>query len=223
MTYVSARKRSSKSLDVLYTADAGKVFVRHGGSRAWRNNNPGNLRKSIFATEQGAIGEAGGFAVFPDYQTGRQALKALLKTETYKTLTIEDAVKRYAPPKENATDAYAKNLKKLTGLEGTTKLADLKDVQLDAVVSAIEKLEGTIAGTETPLIKIVGAISEHGRIVAYELDDGSGVVGRDKAVSLARAGLLDAVLVAGRSGFYLRASPDEVRLNNLDVMAAEAA
>lgn len=82
-------------MDVLYTDDAGKVFVRHGGSRAWRNNNPGNIRKS-------------------------------------------------SP-------------------EGVTKLGDLKDVQLDAV------------------------------------------------------------LVAGRSGFYLRARPDEVQLNNLDVMAAEAA
>lgn len=38
MPDVSARKRNSKSLDVLYTDESGRVFVRHGGSRAWRNN-----------------------------------------------------------------------------------------------------------------------------------------------------------------------------------------
>ena len=39
------------------------------GSRSWRNNNPGNLRAGV-----GMTGMDGGFAVFPDVATGKQAL-----------------------------------------------------------------------------------------------------------------------------------------------------
>lgn len=222
MAYVSAQSRSKKSTDVLFTDESGRVFVRQGGSRAWRNNNPGNLRKSQFASEQGAIGEAGGFAVFATQEAGRLALKALLQTETYGKLTIEEAVKRYAPPSENGTAAYTKNLIKLTGLDVKTKLASLTDQEIDAVVKAIQTLEGTIPGTEQPLAKVVSVVTEHGRIVAYQLDDGSGPVGRAQAVAMARAGQIDAVVVAGRSGAFLRTRPDNVVSNNLEAYAHAA-
>ena len=55
-----------------------------GGSRAWRNQNPGNIISAgNFAKDHGAIGSAGGFAVFQNYETGKAALFSLLKTKKY--------------------------------------------------------------------------------------------------------------------------------------------
>lgn len=179
MPYVSAAGKSKTSHDVVFTDNQGKLFVRQGGSRAWRNNNPGNVHSGEFANQHGAIGEAGGFAVFPDDATGGAALKA---------------VSHYAPPKENNTKAYAQNLQKLTGLDGKTK---------------------------PPLARVIGAVSEHGHIVAYQLDDGSGMLSKDQAITMARAGLIDAVVVSGHNGDYLRSRPDNTRANNLDAMATE--
>jgi hypothetical protein len=222
MPYVSARRRAKRSSDVVFVDDSGKLFVRQGGARAWRNNNPGNLRHFAFSKSHGSIGEAGGFAVFPDLSTGRTALKALLRTETYAKLSIEDAVKRYAPPSENSTNSYASKLKQLTGLDIATKLADLKDAQLDAVVSAIERLEGMIPGTEQPMAKVLGVVTERGHIVAYRLDNGTAALPRQQALSLAREGLLDAVVVAGRAGPYLRTRPDASVANNMLPLAHAA-
>lgn len=220
--YVRAQDRQKGSTDVQFTGDDGTVMVRQGGSRAWRNNNPGNLRATPFSQAQGSIGKAGGFAVFPDYATGHEALKALLQTETYSALTIEKAVKRYAPPSENGTEAYKKNLKKITGLDIERKLGDLKADELESVVRAIEKLEGTIPGKEQILARVVGTVIDKGRIVSYVLDRGLGTVGKARAVELALAGLLDAVVVSGKSGPYLRSRPDQAVANNLDALALAA-
>jgi len=221
MPYVSAAGKSKTSHDVVFTDLQGKHFVRHGGSRAWRNNNPGNIRSGDFANEHGAIGAAAGFAVFPDYAAGHAALKALLKTDVYASKTIVEAVSHYAPPKENNTKAYAANLQKLTGLDGKIKLSSLTDQQLESVVNAIEKLEGTSPGTETPIARVIGAVSEHGHIVAYQLDDGSGILSKDQAIAMARAGLIDAVVVSGRNGDYLRSRPDDTHANNLEAVSTE--
>ena len=68
MTYVSARAPSPKL--VIYTADDGSETVREGGSRAWRNNNQGNIQKGSFADAQGAIGADSRFAIFPSESAG---------------------------------------------------------------------------------------------------------------------------------------------------------
>lgn len=78
--FVRAEKDKGSSI-VYYRNDGGKL-VRTGGSSAWRNNNPGNIRSlGNFAKENGSIGEAKGFALFPDYETGRRALARLLRGE----------------------------------------------------------------------------------------------------------------------------------------------
>ena len=78
MVYVSARAYKEGSSDVLYITEDGRKVLRQGGSRSWRNSNPGNLRFTSFARAQGAIGTAGGFAVFADSLRGRAALATLL-------------------------------------------------------------------------------------------------------------------------------------------------
>lgn len=55
---------SDKGNAVLYISDDKRRFILSGGSRSWRNNNPGNLRPGKFSKRNGAIGEAGGLQFF---------------------------------------------------------------------------------------------------------------------------------------------------------------
>lgn len=69
-------------------------------SVAVRNNNPGNIKYGEFAKRHGAVKgdpstDGGNFAVFPDVESGMQALQSLLKTKNYKNLPVEDAIKRW--------------------------------------------------------------------------------------------------------------------------------
>lgn len=133
--------------DVIYTLPDGSRHKRIGGTRAWRNSNPGNIRYSEFSRRVGAIGSAGGFAVFPDEATGMYAIKALLRTDSYNKLTIAGAISRYAPPSENDTAAYHRRLEQLTGLSINMRMADLTDAQLTQVANAIRTVEGWKPGT----------------------------------------------------------------------------
>lgn len=137
--------------DVVYTRANGNQFRRSGGTRAWRNNNPGCLRYSEFTVSKGAIGHAGGFAVFPDENTGMQAICALLKSDKYRNLTISQAIFKYAPPHENDTENYNASLRRMTGLSTTTKLRDLTDEQIMRVARAIRIVEGWRPGKETSI------------------------------------------------------------------------
>ena len=128
--------------DVIFVAADNTQYKHVGGTRAWRNNNPGNIRMSDFSRRAGAIGEAGGFAVFPDEQTGQRAVKQLLRGRSYNNLTIANAVSRYAPPSENNTVAYQRSIERLTGLSINRRISDLSDAELDKVVGAIRQIEG---------------------------------------------------------------------------------
>lgn len=143
-TYSNSRPNRAKEMskDVVYTHTDGTTQRRTGGTRAWRNMNPGNIRYSDFSRRMGAIGEAGGFAVFPDEETGMRAIEALLRTETYNKLTIAGAISRYAPPSENNTAGYHKKIQDLTGLSINKRMHDLTDAEISRVASAIRTIEG---------------------------------------------------------------------------------
>lgn len=132
--------------DVIYTFANGAKTRNTGGSRAWRNTNPGNIRFSEFSRRMGAIGQAGGFAVFPTETVGSAAIAALLRSDSYKNLTIADAISRYAPPFENDTAAYHRSLAKKTGLNINMRINALTDSQLAMVVNAIRDIEGWKVG-----------------------------------------------------------------------------
>lgn len=130
-----------------YTVYDGSVRV--GGTLAWRNNNPGNIRPGTFPTNHGAIGSAFGFAVFPDEQTGNNALNALLRTQTYQKLTVRGAIFLYAPPNDNNdTENYVNFIRRVTGLDPNTAMSSLTSDQLDSVAGAIRTMEGWRAGQE---------------------------------------------------------------------------
>ena len=139
--------------DVLYTYNNGQVSRRSGGTRAWRNCNPGNLRLTPFSRENGAIGKAGGFAVFPDVETGRRALGNLLLSENYVNKTIRAAIRKYAPPHENNVASYNRHLAKMTGLDINKKISSLTAAQLESVINAICVIEGWREGKETVCVQ----------------------------------------------------------------------
>lgn len=138
----------AQNYNVVYTTAGGAQIMRQGGTRAWRNNNPGCIRHGQLALNNGAIGHAGGFAVFPDEQTGMNAICALLRSDSYKNKTIATAMYSYAPPFENNTAAYNRYLARLTGLPTTSKLADLTNEQIMRLARAIRQVEGWREGVE---------------------------------------------------------------------------
>ncbi|HIS70633.1 MAG TPA: hypothetical protein IAD02_01440 [Candidatus Enterousia intestinigallinarum] len=139
-------RATAAARDVVYTNADGTQYRHTGGSRAWRNNNPGNIRYSEFARRVGAIGEAGGFAVFPDEETGMRAIGQLLRSDSYNRLTVAGAISRYAPPSENNTAAYHRRIQELTGLSINRRMSELNDAELARVVGAIRQIEGWQVG-----------------------------------------------------------------------------
>ncbi len=64
------------------------------GSLAYQNNNPGNL---IYVGQAGATLGAGGFAAFPSYDAGYQALLNQIQNYANRGLTIDQMMAIYAP------------------------------------------------------------------------------------------------------------------------------
>lgn len=86
-----------------------------------RNNNPGNLR---FANQRGAIGkDKNGFAIFPTPEAGMEAMRRQIAKDTQERgLTLENFIKKYAPPSENPTSEYVKNVSAKTGIAPNAKV-----------------------------------------------------------------------------------------------------
>jgi RHS repeat-associated protein len=125
---------------VIITYSDGTQEVRSGGSRSWRNNNPGNIRRG--ADLQGEIGAAGGFAVFTNEDAGQSAIVELLGRPQYQRLTVSEALARWAPPNENDTAGYQRWVQNVTGIDGQTRMNTLNDGQLRSISNAIRGIEG---------------------------------------------------------------------------------
>lgn len=89
------------------------------GSLARRNNNPGNLRASSLAIGK----DSHGFAIFPDEATGWAALQRQINLDANRGLNLEQFIGKYAPPTENDTSNYLRNVMAWTGLDRTAGLA----------------------------------------------------------------------------------------------------
>lgn len=123
--FVKAEEISRKR--VRYTDSSGKNFIYSKGSWAWRNYNPGNIRKpSKENMPAGVIGFTGGFLVFSSYEAGFNALQTLLEQNFYQDLTIFDTVAKYAPAKDkNDIKNYRKILIQVTQLNLNVQLKSL--------------------------------------------------------------------------------------------------
>ncbi|OHV17877.1 phage tail tape measure protein [Methylorubrum extorquens] len=133
---------------------------RLGGSRSWRNNNPGNIEFGSFARSMGATGTDGRFAVFPDYKSGRNAQEKLLfEGKNYANLTLAQAIRRWAPASENNVPAYIAAMK----ADPNTRMRDFTPDQRSTLLDAMQRHEGwkvgrTVPGASQPVGGASGAV-----------------------------------------------------------------
>lgn len=83
-----------------------------------RRNNPGNVDKGPKFLGLADKQEESRFSTFKSPEYGIRAICVLLQTykKKYQADTIREVITRYAPPNENKTDAYIKNVCNWSGL-----------------------------------------------------------------------------------------------------------
>lgn len=129
-----------------YTTQGGGSFRKVGGSRSWRNNNPGNIEYGDFARRYGAIGTDGRFAIFPDEATGQRARAALIfNGDKYRNLTLTQAIERYAPSSENHTTAYQRRVLAAVG-GANLPMHKYSPAQQQAILRTMQDVEGWKVG-----------------------------------------------------------------------------
>lgn len=102
-----------------------------GGSRAYRNHNPGNLRASPFCHSV-----VDGYCIFKSERDGWYAFEWDLRSKVVGNTssglgpesTIADLIAVWAPSQDgNNTDAYLADVLKKTGFSASMKLHELLD------------------------------------------------------------------------------------------------
>lgn len=137
-------------LTVEYVASNGDHLLRSGGTIAWRFNNPGNLRPgSKYTLHIGkGITKSGPFLIFPTVDAGRTEKKGLLLRK-YKDSSVTQMMALYAPPSENDTDKYVNYITTKSGVNEESKIGELSEAELSALMQAMEQYEGFNAKAET--------------------------------------------------------------------------
>lgn len=89
-----------------------------GGTRAARNNNPGNLRETARKIYPDLPRDAGGFIVFPSAEAGWQALRRDLAIKAGRGWSLSQIISAWAPETDgNDTAGYIRNVANWTGLD----------------------------------------------------------------------------------------------------------
>lgn len=145
--------------------------TRRGGTRSWRNNNPGNLPAGGFATTHGAIGSDGIYAIFPSRQAGVTALSAFLNSPANAELTLAAVVRnRLSPEDAQEVQEYQAYVEEQIGEPRTKLLRDLVNVNAhrERLITVIERLEGwkegiTVKGSSSTAFDLGQSLHNHPR------------------------------------------------------------
>lgn len=192
---------------VRYYDEDGNVLIRFEGTKAWRCNNPGNMKykKGGFGMRHGGIGYALSMVVFPTEKVGRDALIARLKSPEFRVLTMEEFPSVWDKPNETN---YRSFLLKETGLSKERKIESLTKQEFESFRKAIEKMEGWEEGWEESYEKqYISAVKKQGSTITEYLvqgKDGQKWLTKTEAVILAASGRLHAIVVHAKKGTYLR-------------------
>lgn len=140
---------------VTYHYDDGRTVVYEGGSRSWRNNNPGNLRGAV---DRRVGVDADGFDIYPDLQTGEATRRRMFEPggKYYGYGSVRQVLgglrdkkgqvikgTAYAPSDDgNSPDTYAGNIKVLAKIDvDHKKIADLTSEERDSLENAMKRIE----------------------------------------------------------------------------------
>lgn len=102
---------------------------------AYTNNNPGNLR---FVGQRGATRGENGFAKFASPEDGYIALKKQIDLDKSRKLTLKAFIEKYAPPTENDTDTYIRQMAKRLGINETTLISEVDTEELARAIAQKE-------------------------------------------------------------------------------------
>lgn len=115
-------------------------------SRGYRNNNPGNIRKTTTLWQGEISGSDPDFKTFVNMPFGYRALIALLKEYINKGYnTIYKIISRYAPSSENNTLNYIRIVENMTGIDRDKILNHKDDNTIKEIVKAISYVENGIS------------------------------------------------------------------------------
>lgn len=106
-----------------------------GNTLAQRNNNPGNL---IFAGQPNAVKGDGGFAKFTTPEIGFRALIKQVQADQKRNLTLRDFITKYAPPNENDTEKYIREVSYELGISETSSIAEIDPIELAKKMAKFE-------------------------------------------------------------------------------------
>ena len=144
VTIVKVLEAKIGYLKVLLSND--QLQERIGGTVAWRCQNPGNLMNTRFSKSFGSVGEDHiGHAVFPTLADGNKAHYNLLfnRTSVYYTLTLLDALKRYAPESDgNNPYKYQRFITERTGIKADRILKTLNNDERSIMLDYMQHFEG---------------------------------------------------------------------------------
>ncbi len=101
----------------IYEYANGRKEKRVGGTRSWRNNNPGNIRYVKRNDWIGQIGKDPDFCMFNNTEKGRRAIKIILKKYANRNLTLGQGIAVYAPAEDNNNvKSYIEDVVRDTGI-----------------------------------------------------------------------------------------------------------
>ncbi len=116
--------------------------------RGVRNNNPGNIDRTAVAWQgedrsPEAMRREPRFCVFLTPQAGFRALAKTLLTyqRKHRLRTVKEIINRWAPPVENDTGAYVRQVASEVGVGATEIIGLERQVTLQRLVTAIARHE----------------------------------------------------------------------------------
>jgi hypothetical protein len=120
------------------------------GSVAYTNNNPGNL---VYVGQPGATAGVGGFAAFPSYSAGFQALENQIQLDATRgtdvngnpIATVGDLIHSWAPASAgNNTPAYIASVTSQTGFSPSDNLLSLGTPTSSSDVTAVDDFDDSV-------------------------------------------------------------------------------
>lgn len=113
------------------------IIAKNAKSIGYRNNNPGNLE---FANQEGAVPSEpdGRWAKFKTPEDGFAALCKQMEIYKNRQLTLREMVYKYAPPSENNSEGYLRDVSTSLKTSPDTPLVHIDTVSLAKVIARRE-------------------------------------------------------------------------------------
>lgn len=183
----------TKGTERTYQMNDGSIEKRTGGTVAWRNNNPGNLKfeyansadhtvrtsrtkeKALSAAQskyEGVVAlDQWGNAIFEDMDAGRAA-KIKLLTDRFSNLNVHNMIREYSKPDYSGKthwDSQEKTIYNVARQQGVDlqdkKIGDMTSKELSALADGISKFEGWKEGIVTVIPDLKKEINDNNEMI----------------------------------------------------------